>query len=114
MCLTATHPQQRGSAVTLQPCSSGGDAAGQQWDVQDSGVSLAAGGQPLGIQNGGRTNAVVWLGTKTPMQYNSSTNTFELQLRGGFNNLVQNNLCLGFSRPVRPCDAPSPAATFPM
>ena len=37
-----------------------------------------------------------------------------MSVRGGFNDLVQKNLCVTWSTPVRPCDPPSPAASFPM
>lgn len=143
-CLTAVSPGERGSGLTVTACAMP-LGKGQSWapmpNASTSSLQLQNGGA-VGLQNGGLTNAVLWLGpgqglhdpdgTVDPMvrsprpplvsfrQGNASTTrgVFVVTPRGGFNQAVGCgkgcSLCMSFGKPVRPCDRPSPVATLPM
>jgi hypothetical protein len=118
-CLTAVHPNLSGSPLAMMPCVAG--SLGQDWD---SILNLTTGtlklrhGAAAGLQNGGLTNAVLWLGPGTSAHFDSSSGTFSLVPRAGFNDAVGCGrgcaMCVTAGPPVRPCDKPSPAAAFPM
>ena len=64
-CLTALSPGKRGSELTVAACLAAGDKS-QSWapvaNATTDGLKLQGGGGSAGLQNGGLTNAVVWLG----------------------------------------------------
>ena len=113
--------------ATLAPCRAG--SAAQRWapmgNLSADPLRLQ-GGQPVGLQNGGLTNAVVWVGhtsARAPVSFlpdpqHPGQGTFVIAPRGGFNDAVGCgrgcSLCVTSGPPVRPCDQPSPAAAFPM
>lgn len=138
-CLTAVSPGERGSGLTVTGCATPPGKA-QSWapmhNASTSSLQLQNGGA-VGLQNGGLTNAVLWLGPgqgledtegtvdpRPPLvsfkQANASTirGVFVVTPRGGFNHAVGCgrgcSLCVSFGTPVRPCDRPSPAAALPM
>jgi hypothetical protein len=156
-CLTAVSPGSRGSELTVAPCSTS-SAKGQSWapmpNASTSTLRLQTGGGTVGLQNGGLTNAVLWLGPGSGQSQRSAEGAedshtdgavqraelgpprpplvsfqpiadgganhgvFLVSPRGGFNQAVGCgrgcSLCASFGPPVRPCDAPSPAAALPM
>lgn len=118
-CLTASEPNRRGSPLTMAPCKPG--SPGQDWapiSNLTSGSLALKKGSKVGLQNGGLTNSVLWLGPGTSASFNSTQMSFTLAPRAGFNHAVGCGrgctLCMTSGGPVRPCDQPSPAAGFPM
>jgi hypothetical protein len=146
-CLTvAAQPAVTGSPVVMAPCGAvkaGAVPAGQDWapiaNVSTGSLRLRR-GAAIGLQNGGLTNAKVWIGPHTaahfvpkgakdgggggggsaPSSSSPSTGTFIVEPRAGFNHAVGCGrgctLCITAGPPLSPCERsyPSPAAGFPM